>query len=1286
MSTVFDKFERFGRKTYNGQDVLKNHILKIFPIHRTDNTSDESVAAQYADQDEYVWIVDNSITVLDSFPWHFRPNVSEEPKRHAFPYVYKGSKRIKSWDAVKLVPTKQTPVETVEHKNICAYYDVYCGKDKFDVFYVGEHEGLLKKAPHAIQVKDHAEAQKLSTTDMFWFVPDDVQLGQFFKFGYRPDDWSHKYVHVFGNGNNQTFDGVALFPKKYQPVQKELTHRFYAEKKEVKIIASFPKPYPVYNFKNYKEYCDVVDTINSDLFWYVPNDVELSVELKLYFDHHNQYDRRINHVFLNNDEYDGVALFSKHSKVTEKEFNHRFYANKKEHPEKYSKPKKFDRFVVNNYADYKLALERSTTEMFWGVPDDVVFDDAFEFDIYFSHHNRYDRSTNHVFLNGEHFDGIALFSKNSVVTEKEIEHRFYANKKEWPINASYPLLYPVYDIETYDQYLQALEESTSDLFWMSSPNISVFQDIYGIYLSYHDQSLRKQNHVFLHKENNGASYNGLILCSKFKPLTQREVEYRHPVERIEHDKILSRNKKYDIFFIDSYNDYLEALETSETELFWMSTLNIDTNNFDFNFTFDFSNTYDRKTNHAFVHLVNGVEYYNGLFLCSKYAPLTQKEVEYRHLVNGKHWDIVGSTHTVYDRFSIETYEDYLYALDNSETELFWGHTNNIDVKDFGFDLYFTHDNEYDRKQNHSFIHRVGDKDYRNGVFLYSKHKPLTQKEIEYRHIVSGKEWDIVASKPVKYDTHIINNYDDYMLAMDISTTEMFWGIPSDIEVCIDFNFDLYFTHDNEYDRKTNHVFLNGEHYDGVVLFSKHAPVTQREIENRFYVNKKEWNVVASTPKQYDTFIVETYNDYLFALDNSKTDMFWASSNNIKLKEDFDLGLYFSHHNSYDRNINHVFAHKVGNEIHYNGLFLLSKHVPVTQKEIEHRLIVKRKEWNTVASGPVEYNKFKVNNYSDYEYARKNSKTEMFWLIPGNVEVSKDFEFDLYFTHNQWFERTTNHVFKNGNAWDGISLVSTKSNITEREIQMRFFAEKKQYDIVASNPMPYDIVFISKDEVHADENYAKLLAKYPRAKRVHGVEGIHQAHIEAAKLCNTDMFWVVDADAEIIDGFEFDYYVPEYDPSSKQSVHVWKSQNPVNGLVYGYGGVKLFPTELTINMDTSNPDMTTSISKLFKPINRISNITKFNTDEFSTWRSAFRECVKLSSRTIKGQLDEETEFRLNAWCTRGKDKLFGEYCIAGAKAGKAYGEANKSSIEDLKKINNFDWLYEQFKKSYPQLEK
>jgi len=225
---------------------------------------------------------------------------------------------------------------------------------------------------------------------------------------------------------------------------------------------------------------------------------------------------------------------------------------------------------------------------------------------------------------------------------------------------------------------------------------------------------------------------------------------------------------------------------------------------------------------------------------------------------------------------------------------------------------------------------------------------------------------------------------------------------------------------------------------------------------------------------------------------------------------------------------------------------------------------------------------------------------------------------------------------------------------------------------------FDIVFISYNEPNAETNWLRLKQRFPMAKRVHGVKGIHNAHITAAKKCFTDMIWVVDGDAEVLDSFNFDY---KLEPRGLETVHVWRSLNPVNYLEYGNGGVKLFPRLQTINMDTSKPDMTTSISRHFKAVPEISNVNVFNTDEFNTWKSAFRECVKLSSKIIDRQKTDETDKRLQVWCTTGSDKPFGKYAIAGAKLGTKYGIANKGDMEALKMINDFSWLKEQFDKEY-----
>jgi len=225
---------------------------------------------------------------------------------------------------------------------------------------------------------------------------------------------------------------------------------------------------------------------------------------------------------------------------------------------------------------------------------------------------------------------------------------------------------------------------------------------------------------------------------------------------------------------------------------------------------------------------------------------------------------------------------------------------------------------------------------------------------------------------------------------------------------------------------------------------------------------------------------------------------------------------------------------------------------------------------------------------------------------------------------------------------------------------------------------YDIFMLTYNEPNGDENFEKLKSRFPRAQRVHGIKGIHNAHKQAAKICRTNMMWIVDGDAVIADDFNFDYVVENND---KDAVHVWRSKNPVNGLEYGYGGVKLLPTKETKIMRTDTTDMTTSISSKFKKMDQVSNITAFNTDPFTTWRSAFRECCKLGSKVIERQNDAETQNRLDVWTTYvNEDAPFAEYALAGARAGKQYGATNKNNEMRLRQINDFDWLLEKFNES------
>jgi hypothetical protein len=311
----------------------------------------------------------------------------------------------------------------------------------------------------------------------------------------------------------------------------------------------------------------------------------------------------------------------------------------------------------------------------------------------------------------------------------------------------------------------------------------------------------------------------------------------------------------------------------------------------------------------------------------------------------------------------------------------------------------------------------------------------------------------------------------------------------------------------------------------------------------------------------------------------------------------------------------------------------------------------------------------------FDQAIKKAFTKMCWIVWNDIEVLDTFNFD--YKVPEWDQKFI-HVFRNGSYYDGICLVPKAHKLTNREITNRFFINKKEVDVVASTPHLYDIVFISFHEEFADSNFEKLKSRSPHRNihRIDGVVGIHNAHIAAAKLSTTTMFWVVDADAEIVNDFKFDYQVPYYDQTM---VHVWRSRNPINKLEYGYGGVKLFPKQLTIDMNTNTMDMTMNISNKFKVVEKVSNITAFNTSPFNAWRSAFRECCKLVVIN-----NDESLHRLYRWCELNEQVQYGGHAYMGAIQGKQYGEKNASNPEALSKINDFKWLQDQWSLEKSQL--
>ena len=223
------------------------------------------------------------------------------------------------------------------------------------------------------------------------------------------------------------------------------------------------------------------------------------------------------------------------------------------------------------------------------------------------------------------------------------------------------------------------------------------------------------------------------------------------------------------------------------------------------------------------------------------------------------------------------------------------------------------------------------------------------------------------------------------------------------------------------------------------------------------------------------------------------------------------------------------------------------------------------------------------------------------------------------------------------------------------------------------PQLQDIVYISYDEPEAEKNYQKILNKFPKVKRVHGVSGMENALIAAAKLSETPWYYAVFAKTEIADDFDFEF-VPDYFQTGKH--YVFYCKNRVNGLTYGHMGMILYNRRNVINAegyDQLGLDYTLSFPHEVLPI--VSCYGNFDTSAYHTWRTAFRESTKLAYfNSIETSVDGE--YRLKVWTSKATGP-YADWCIRGATDGVEFFSETQGDLSLLKQSFRWEWLRQRF---------
>jgi len=214
----------------------------------------------------------------------------------------------------------------------------------------------------------------------------------------------------------------------------------------------------------------------------------------------------------------------------------------------------------------------------------------------------------------------------------------------------------------------------------------------------------------------------------------------------------------------------------------------------------------------------------------------------------------------------------------------------------------------------------------------------------------------------------------------------------------------------------------------------------------------------------------------------------------------------------------------------------------------------------------------------------------------------------------------------------------------------------------------DIVFISNGEPNAEQNFKRLNllpnAKANRLVRVDNINGRASAYHAAARASTTPWFFAVFAKLQVDIDFDWTW---QPDRMQQAKHYIFHAQNPVNGLEYGHQAMIAYNRQLVLDNPGVGLDFTLDSPHEVVPI--LSGIAHYNTSPWSSWRTAFRECIKLKASLP----DVENEYRLNKWLDVNSDEADPQWSRLGAEDAVEYYDQVNGDFDQLKKSYEWDWL-------------
>jgi hypothetical protein len=221
--------------------------------------------------------------------------------------------------------------------------------------------------------------------------------------------------------------------------------------------------------------------------------------------------------------------------------------------------------------------------------------------------------------------------------------------------------------------------------------------------------------------------------------------------------------------------------------------------------------------------------------------------------------------------------------------------------------------------------------------------------------------------------------------------------------------------------------------------------------------------------------------------------------------------------------------------------------------------------------------------------------------------------------------------------------------------------------------PFDAVMLSYDEPLADKLHARLqrILGIP-VKRLHGVNGMRRAYRLAAEVAEVEQFLLADGDFVLATEFDISAVEPLEEGAS---LRVWRAVNPLNGLVYGYGGLKLIRRSALRELGTA-VDVLAALPGKITFTAEVAGTTRCNQSPYHAWKAGFRECAMLARGSEYGMPQQEAADRIAAW-THGGDGEFAPFSVAGAREGVAFAAEAARDPRRFDQLNDPTWLRERF---------